>query len=69
MQVRKIACTDKIKLEVEDAFQTVGVMIRAKMERLCNQGRFEEAEELEKAYNVVNNNFNDLMSFKQEGKK
>ena len=64
MQGRKVACTDKIRLEVEDAFQTVGVMIRARKERLCNQGRFDEAEELEKAYNVVNNNFNNALNFK-----
>ena len=64
MQGRKIAYTDKVRLEVEDAFQTVGVMIRAKKERLCNQGRFNEAEELEKAYNVINNNFNNALDFK-----
>jgi hypothetical protein len=55
--------------EIIDAFKTVGIIIRAKIERFCNEGRFNQAKELEEAYNVVNNNFNDLMSFKQEGKK
>lgn len=64
MQGRKIAYTEQLKQEVEDAFETVGVMIRAKKERLCNQGRFNEAEELEKAYNVVNDNFNNALDFK-----
>ena len=36
--------------EIEDAFKTVGIIIRAKIERLCNDSRQEEAEELEKAF-------------------
>jgi len=64
MKGRKGCRTEQLKLEVEDAFQTVGIMIRAKKERLCNQGRFIEAEELEKAYNVVNEHFNNALDFK-----
>lgn len=41
--------------EIEDAFKTVGIIIRAKIERLCNDGRQEEAEELEKALITINN--------------
>lgn len=35
--------------EIEDAFKTVGIIIRAKIERLCNEGKYEEAQELENA--------------------
>lgn len=41
--------------EIEDAFQTVGVMIRAKIERLCNENKYEEAKELERALIIINN--------------
>ena len=41
--------------EIEDAFKTVGIIIRAKIERLCNTGRYEEAKELENALITINN--------------
>ena len=41
--------------EIEDAFQTVGVMIRAKIDRLCNENKYEEAKELERALIIINN--------------
>ena len=41
--------------EIEDAFKTVGVIIRAKIERLCNTEKYLEAEELEKALMTINN--------------
>ncbi len=41
--------------EIENAFKTVGIIIRAKIERLCNDGRQEEAKELEKALITINN--------------
>lgn len=41
--------------EIEDAFQTVGIMIRAKINRLCNDNNYAEAEELEKALIIINN--------------
>lgn len=41
--------------EIEDAFQTVGIIIRAKIERLCNEEKYEEAKELEKALITINN--------------
>lgn len=40
--------------EIEDAFKTVGIIIRAKIERLCNEGKYEEAQELEKALIKIN---------------
>lgn len=42
-------------VEIEDAFKTVGIVIRAKIERLCNDGKHEEAKELEKALIIINN--------------
>lgn len=41
--------------ELEDAFQTVGIIVRAKIERLCNEEKYEEAKELEKALITINN--------------
>lgn len=46
--------------EIEEAFKTVGIVIRAKIERLCNKGKSEEARELEKALIAINNaDYND----------
>lgn len=41
--------------EIEDAFETVGIIVRAKIERLCNENKFEEAQELENALIKINN--------------
>lgn len=41
--------------EAEEAFKTVGIIIRAKIERLCNEKRYEEAKELENALITINN--------------
>lgn len=41
--------------ELEDAFKTVGIIVRAKIERLCNEKKYEEAKELEKALITINN--------------
>lgn len=41
--------------EAEEAFKTVGIVVRAKIERLCNERMYEEAKELEKALITINN--------------
>ena len=41
--------------EAEEAFKTDGIVVRAKIERLCNERRYEEAKELEKALTTINN--------------
>lgn len=41
--------------EIKDAFETVGIIVRAKIERLCNERKHEEAIELEKALMIINN--------------
>lgn len=41
--------------EIEEAFKTVGIIIRAKIERLCNDGKLEEAKKLEEALITINN--------------
>ena len=41
--------------EIEDSFQTVGIIVRAKIERLCNEEKYEEAKELERALITINN--------------
>lgn len=41
--------------EFNDAFETVGIIIRAKINRLCNELKHDEAEELYKALNLINN--------------
>lgn len=40
--------------EIEDAFQTVGIMVRAKINRLWNEGEFDKAKELEEALIKIN---------------
>ena len=52
---QKIDGYQKSAEEIEDAFQTVGVMIRAKIDRLCNENKYEEAKELERALIIINN--------------
>lgn len=41
--------------EIRDSFETVGIVVRAKIERLCNDGDFQQAKELEKALIIINN--------------
>ena len=45
----------KAGVELEDAFATVGIIVRAKIERLFNEEKYEEAKELEKALITINN--------------
>lgn len=52
---QKIDGYQKAAEEIEDAFQTVGIMIRAKINRLSNEHKYEEAEELERALIIINN--------------
>lgn len=47
--------TQHIDKEIDDAFETVGIIIRAKINRLCNELKHDEAEELYKALNLINN--------------
>lgn len=41
--------------EIKDAFETVGIIVRAKIERLWNERKHDEAIELEKALITINN--------------
>ena len=47
--------TQHIDKEINDAFETVGIIVRAKINRLCNELKHDEAEELYKALNLINN--------------
>lgn len=49
-----------------EAFQTVGIMIRAKVNELCNDGKFIEAEEIEKAYKTINEYFENSLMWKEK---
>lgn len=51
--------------EIFDAYQTVGIVLRAKIERLCNEHRFIEAEELQKGYDIINEYTDDSLTWKQ----
>lgn len=48
-------CNCKQKDEVKEAFDTVGIIVRAKINRLCNENKHSEAEKLEKALIAINN--------------
>lgn len=54
------------KEEIDDAFQTIGIIIRAKINDLCNQQRFIEAEEIQEAYDKINEYFDNKLTFKQK---
>ena len=47
--------TQHIDKETDDAFETVGIIIRAKINRLCNELKQDEADELYKALILINN--------------
>ena len=47
--------TQHIDKEIDDAFETVGIIIRAKINRLCNELKHDEAAELDKALILINN--------------
>lgn len=50
--------------EIEEAFQTVGIVIRARINDLGNQERFYEAGEIQKAYDIINKYFYNKLTFK-----
>lgn len=60
---------ETVNKETDDAFQTVGILVRAKIELLCNAGKFEEAKELQLAYDVINKHFDNKLDFKTGDKK
>ena len=39
--------------EVRDAFDSVEIIVKAKIERLCNAGKYDEASALEAALNLI----------------
>ena len=47
--------TQHIVKEIDDAFEIVGIIIRAKINRLCNELKHDEADELYKALILINN--------------
>ena len=47
--------TQHIDKEIVDAFETIGIIIRAKINRLCNELKHDEADELYKALILINN--------------
>lgn len=56
-----------IEKEIEDAFKTVGIIVRAKINRLCNDKKFTEAEEIQQAYDIINKYFDNQLTFDLEG--
>lgn len=55
-----------IEKEIEDAFKTVGIIVRAKINRLCNDKKFDEAKEIQKAYDIINKYFDSQLTFDLE---
>lgn len=56
---------NNIKKEIEDAFLTVGIMIRAKVNELCNEHKFEDAQKILDAYEVLNKYFDDKLQWRE----
>ena len=55
-----------IEKEIEDAFKTVGIIVRAKINRLCNDKKFTEAKEIQQAYDIINKYFDNQLIFDLE---
>lgn len=47
--------TQNLDPEIDDAFETVGIIVRAKIEQLGNNGEYITAKELEDALIKINN--------------
>ena len=43
----------KVISEAQDVFDFVEIIVKAKIERLCNAGKFDEASALEAALNLI----------------
>ena len=43
----------KVVSETRDAFDSVEIIVKAKIERLCNDGKYDEASALEAALNLI----------------
>ena len=52
--------------EVTDAYQTVGILLRARMGKLCNEQKYEQAEELQMAYDIINKYNDNILDWKGE---
>lgn len=59
----------KVDDEINDAFLTIGILIRAKIEALCNKNEYDDAQKLEDAYNTINEYFDDKLVWKQTKKE
>lgn len=57
---------NKAEKEIEDAFLTVGIMIRAKVNELCNEYKFDNAQEILDAYEVLNKYFDDKLQWREK---
>ena len=49
-----------------DTFQTMGIILRAKMERLANEGDMASAREIEAGYNLINKHFEHALNWAPE---
>ena len=58
-KVRKM----KPKDEIQEAFLTVGIVVRARIEELCNKHKWQDAEEIQEAYNCINKYFDDALAW------
>lgn len=59
----------RIRQEIDDAFQTVGSEIRTRLIVLALAGEFNDAKELENAYDVINKHFGNKLGSKTGDKK
>lgn len=69
MEFNYLKWIELVNKQTDDAFQTIGILVRAKIELLCNAGKFEEAKEIENAYDVINKHFDNKLDFKAGDKK
>lgn len=50
--------------EITDAYQTVGILLRAKINILCNEGKFFQARELQRCYDIINKHTDNSLDWK-----
>lgn len=51
---QRLSESERASRELNDAFEAVGIVVRAKINRLCNDLRHDEAIKLERALTLIN---------------
>ena len=50
--------------EITDAYQTIGILLRAKINILFNEGKYAQAKELQWCYDIINKYNDNILDWK-----